>query len=160
MIVPEFKFALTEGLGNEYLPRKGTPLATGWDVRAALSSSQSLKAGQYIKIPLGFRVFAPAGFWLELRPRSSSFIKKQLHSLYGVIDQDYRGLVSYCAQYIPDASSLCGDLVINPGDAIGQIIPVIRQEMDVVAISNEEFDLLCEKQGTFRNSAGFGTTGA
>lgn len=141
------------------MPAKGTPDATGWDVAAAPLKPITLRAGQYAKIPLGFRVLAPAGFWVELRPRSSTFAKKQLNCLYGVIDQDFFGECMFACQYIPDISSLGNDITISAGDKIGQIIPVRRQEMKVEIISNEEYQSLCQESGSQRNPSGFGTTG-
>ena len=50
------------------------------------------------------------------------------------------------------------DLVINWGDALGQLIPVKRQEMIVEGISNEEYDQLCKERGHSRGANGFGST--
>jgi dUTP pyrophosphatase len=163
--IPTFKFAVREdmfrGMGSsltsqDFLPRKGSDKATGWDVRAG--GYYTLRAGQYIKIPLGFRVLAPDGWWLELRPRSSSFAKKQLHALYGVIDEDYSGHCLFACQYIPDLSSMGKDLSIEFGEAIGQIIPVKRQEMKVEGISEQEYEELVIQRDFSRGAGGFGST--
>src|SRR5271157_2299003 len=106
--IPVYKFAIREGLArNEisFLPTRGTPKSTGWDVRAALNIWEKeiyIRPGEYVKIPLGFRAFCPEGWWFELRPRSSSFGKKNLHALYGVIDEDYEGQLLFAAQYLPE----------------------------------------------------------
>jgi dUTP pyrophosphatase len=163
--IPVFKFAikpLTSGISStlteiDFLPKRGTDKATGWDVRAA--ESIKLRAGQYAKIPLGFRVLAPDGWWLELRPRSSTFAKKYLHCLYGVIDEDYEGQCLFACQYMPDISSLGNDLIIEFGDAIGQIIPVKRQEMTVQLISEKEYEQEIQKRAFKRGAGGFGSTG-
>ena len=118
-----------------------------------------LRAGQYAKIPLGFRVFAPVGWWLELRPRSSSFAKKQLHCLYGVIDEGFESENMLICQYIPDVSAMGQDLEISFGDAIGQFIPVKRRDMIVESISNEEFTRLADERKGTRGTGGFGSTG-
>jgi dUTPase len=164
--LPIFKFALREDLiGVErnfsFLPSRATVKATGYDVRAALLDKKPLilRAGQYAKIPLGFRTLSPDGWWLELRPRSSTFAKKQLHSLYGVIDEDYEGQCLFCCQYIPDIASMGSDVVIEFGDAIGQIIPVERKEMTVLELSNEEMDQDYKERNYNRGAAGFGSTG-
>jgi dUTP pyrophosphatase len=158
--IPIFKFAMRRELQGQpqYYPKRGTPLATGWDVCAAPQKPITLRAGQYAKIPLGFRVFAPEGWWLELRPRSSTFAKKQLNCLYGVIDEDYEGECLFACQYIPDISAMGTDLVIASGDAIGQIIPVQRQEMKVELVTNEEYEKLCKERSANRGSGGFGST--
>jgi deoxyuridine 5'-triphosphate nucleotidohydrolase len=159
--VPVFKFAMRDDLmvdEKKFWPKRGTDKATGWDVFHTRDEI-TLRAGQYAKISLGFRVFAPEGWWLELRPRSSTFAKKQLHCLYGVIDEDYEGECIFACQYIPDISSLGQDLTIYFGDAIGQIIPVRRQEMNVEIVTNEEYEKLCKERKFTRGTGGFGSTG-
>src|SRR6478609_2688409 len=150
--IPNFKFALREDLVNnkEFLPVKGEPLATGWDVRSTVNLE--LRPFEKAIIPLGFRTFCPEGWWFELKPRSSTFGKKQLHCLYGTIDESYEGQLLLACQYIPEAiakydGSMEGAkiLTINFGDALGQIIPVKRKEMVVEEITNEEYDFLCKR---------------
>jgi len=162
--IPVFKFNLVQKFNgtdcdSQLLPTRGTPKSTGWDVKVALEQIV-VRPGQHIKIPLGFRVFAPQGWWLELRPRSSTFAKKQLHALYGVIDEDYEGQCIFACQYIPDVSHLGNDLTLNYGDAIGQIIPIRRQEMIVEEVNDEEFAQLCKERNAARGAGGFGSTGA
>lgn len=165
--IPVFQFAIKEELlreepsaePNPFLPARATDRATGWDVKAAIKGLHLIiRPGSYVKIPLGFRVFAPPGWWLELRPRSSSFAKKQLHCLYGVIDEDYEGDCVFACQYLPDISSLGSDLVIKFGEAIGQIVPVKRQEMVVEQVSNHVYDRKCKERNGSRGTGGFGST--
>lgn len=159
--IPIYRFAMRRELASQtqYHPKRGSERATAWDVTAAPAKPIVLRAGQYAKIPLGFRVFPPEGWWLELRPRSSTFAKKQLHCLYGVIDEDYEGECLFACQYIPDISALGQDITIASGDVIGQIIPVRRQEMKVEMVTNEEYDKFCKERNTARGAGGFGSTG-
>lgn len=157
---PLFKFALKESLKNDnsFLPVKADEDATGWDVSAAFENDSNLitlNPKDWIKIPLGFRCFAPKGWWLELRPRSSTTAKKNIHCLYGVVDETYEGMMFFCGQYLPKDDS---QLVIEFGEKIGQLVPVKRQEMDTESISNEEFDELCKKRQGKRGEGGFGST--
>jgi dUTPase len=175
--VPKFKFAIKEGLSDIYLPTRGTEKSTGWDVRSA--DRLIIRAGEYAKIPLGFRLFCPLGWWMELRPRSSSFAKKNLHALHGVIDEDYEGQCIFACQYIPPlrieaeldepygsgykingviTKYVAEDLIIQEGEAIGQIIPIKRQEMIVERVSNEEYEKLCKERSASRGAGGFGST--
>lgn len=160
---PVFKFALREDLKDhpEFLPVQADPESSGYDVRAAQEDRKDivLRAGQYFKIPLGFRSFCPKGWYYLLHPRSSSFAKKQMHCLIGVIDETFENQTIFAGQYIPDVSSLGKDLVIKFGDPIGQIIPIKRQEMIVESITNEEFDEWCKARNGQRKTGGFGSTG-
>ena len=159
---PKFKFALREdlvGSNISFLPMCGTNMSTGWDVKAAFEGGKNLtlRAGEYVKIPLGFRVLCPDGWWMELRPRSSSFAKKYLHCLYGVIDCDYEGMCCLAAKYSPPHGF--DSLEIKFGEAIGQIIPVKRKVMEVEEISNEDYDAACAARAGTRGAGAFGSTG-
>jgi dUTP pyrophosphatase len=159
--IPIFRFVLNEGLDDQFLPAKGSERATGWDVRS--ESDHTIYCGQYIKISLGFRVLPPEGWWLECRPRSSTFTKKNLHALYGVIDEDFEGQCIFACQYLPDFVGVLDanytKLVIKAGEAIGQIIPVRRQEMLVKKVTDEEYKSFCQERNTSRGTGGFGSTG-
>jgi dUTP pyrophosphatase len=157
--IPTFKFALSEGLGDEFLPTKAHSTDTGWDVRA--NGDYVIYTGCYAKISLGFRAFIPENWWLSLHPRSSSFTKKNLHALYGVIDQDYFGEMLWAVQYLPNEIGLrfpVNKLEIKHGEAIGQLIPVRRQEMKVEKVTNEEYEEYCQKRNASRGAGGFGST--
>lgn len=162
--VPEYKFALREDLKEDarFLPTRAHKTDSGWDVRAALEGGKNttmhVRPGSYIKIPLGFRSFVPKGWWFKLEPRSSSFAKKSLHALCGVVDESWEGQAIFVAQLLPDPSLLGKELVIEFGEALGQIIPVRRQEMKVSAISNEAYNELCQERNGTRGANGFGST--
>jgi dUTPase len=165
---PTYKFALREGLDKMFLPTRAEPFASGWDVRADLQEPLILKPFQHAKIPLGFRAFCPDGFWLELKPRSSTFAKKFLHSLYGTIDETYEGMMIFACQYIPEMQLTAdtygwilnkwSNLTINHSDAIGQLLPIKRQEMEVEIATNEEYDKMCKERNAQRGEGGFGSS--
>lgn len=160
---PTFKFALREDLqdtNNLFLPKQAEPNATGYDVRAAQADRQDIiiKPGAYFKIPLGFRCIPEDGWWYHLHPRSSSFVKKHLHCLVGVIDQDFFLEAIWVGQYQPDVYDLQkNDMIIKFGDAVGQIIPFKRQEMIVEQVSNVELEELHSSKKVVRNG-GWGST--
>lgn len=160
--LPKFSFALRADLTEDrrFLPTKAEPLSTGYDCRAAQIDQKDiiLRPGQYIKIPLGFRSFCPQGWWYELVPRSSSFVKKSLHALYGIIDESWEGETTFVAQYIPDINSLMQDLTIKFGDAVAQLIPKKLHDIEMGEISNEEIDVLYAKRKGSRGEGGFGST--
>ena len=189
--VPSFKFALREDLKDDkrFIPSQANDTDTGYDVRAAQADKNPLvvKPFEYVKIPLGFRAFCPPGYWYKLVPRSSTFAKKQLHALYGTVDEGYQNEAIFAAQYIPyvepvselefndhfyDAHEwyeieedcmevhtrlVASDLTINFGDAVGQIIPVKRQSILVDEVSNDDYNKLCEERKSTRNG-GFGSS--
>ncbi|NJO18642.1 MAG: hypothetical protein HC877_23820 [Thioploca sp.] len=170
---PKFKFALMPGLDETFLPKQASDNDTGYDVCCAAEDGILFKPNQKFLIPLGFRVFAPPGWWLELRPRSSTFAKKGLHCLYGVIDEGYENQLFLAAQFIPDDSlynnvyylnRIYGSdgtglsLKIEFKERIAQLIPVKRQYMNVEQITDDEFDKLCKIRNGKRGTGGFGSS--
>jgi len=153
--VPDFKFCLVEGCDDTFLPTKGESKSTGWDVRSRIKTV--IHPYSYFKIPLGFKAFPPDGWWFHLNPRSSSFIKLNMHCLIGIVDEAFPLEVMFCGQYMPEQKNK-STLTIDVGDRIGQIIPVKRQEMIVSSISNEEFDRLVSERAAER-TGGMGSTG-
>ncbi len=156
---PIFKFALREDLKDEkqFLPTRAEPCATGYDCRAALHNKISLilSPGDYFKIPLGFRAFCPPGWYYQLHPRSSSFIKKYMHNLIGIIDETFPLETLFVGKYLPPNNE---KLIINWGDPIAQIIPLKRIDMESIEISNEEYDFNVKERNSPR-TGGFGSTG-
>lgn len=155
-MIPTYKFALREDLKDDkrFLPTRATNKSSGWDVSCAFEDHKGIivQPGSYVKIPLGLRCIPQEGFWFELKPRSSTFVKKKMHALYGTVDCDYRDQLYFCAKY--DGDSV---LPLEFGEKIGQIIPVKIQEMEVIDISNEEFDTVCAEEKNDRKG-GFGST--
>ena len=161
--VPEFKFALREDLKDTndlFLPKRATTHSVGFDVKACQKDRKDLilRAGRFFRIPLGFRAFCPDGWHYELHPRSSSFMKKYMHTLIGIIDTDFFHEVCLIGQYLPDVSSLSSDLVVKFGDPIAQIIPIKTKLINVNSISNDDYDNLCKNRTTNR-TGGVGSTG-
>jgi dUTPase len=159
--IPEFKFALREDIRDDkrFLPTRGEPFATGYDVRACPEDRKDiiLRPGQYFKIPLGIKSFCPEGWYYQLHPRSSSFAKKHMHNLIGIIDEHYSLELLFAGQYVPDINAMGKDLVIKFGDAVGQIVPAKRIDVIIKEISNKEYDDLCRKRISIR-TGGFGST--
>lgn len=156
--LPIFKFALREDLKNnkEFLPKQSEPNATGYDVRSAEKEDIILQPNMILKIPLGFRAFCPDGWWFQLHPRSSFFIKKEMITLIGLVDQDFPNQVCLVCRYLPTNES--GIKEIKFGDLIGQIVPVKLQRMVSLEIDNQEFDRLNSERNAIRKG-GFGSTG-
>jgi deoxyuridine 5'-triphosphate nucleotidohydrolase len=105
-------------------------------------------------IPLGIKAFIPAGWWLQLNPRSSTFVKLGLSSLIGVIDEMYEGEIKFAVVNhgpIP--------VTIKCKDRIGQLIPYERKEVKISFATDEEYTKLSETRDNDRGSGGFGSSG-
>jgi dUTP pyrophosphatase len=145
---------------GDFLPKRADDLSAGWDVRCA--ETTELIPFRYLKIPLGFKVFVPDGWFLKLVPRSSTFIKRHIHSLYGTIDESYEGMCYYCCQYVPDNDDIImanSFKEIKFGERIAQIIPEIRYNISCRIASSEKFATLCSERNATRGSGGFGSSG-
>lgn len=154
--VPKFHFALVEGFSDTLLlPSRATELDSGWDVKCAADTIISSLATKLI--PLGIKVICPPGWWLELKPRSSTHFKKHLHCLNGVIDNGYEGHIQLCATFV--TSSGADQLFIPAGEKIAQLIPRRLEEMSVDLVSEEEFLELSKSRENNRRANGFGSTG-
>lgn len=154
---PKYLFALREDIKDDkrFLPTRATSRSAGWDVACAFENHASyiVLPGEYVKIPLGLRCIPPEGYWLEMRPRSSTFVKKHMHALYGVVDNDYRGFLYFCATYNGPVP-----LTLEFGEKIGQAVVVKMKEMEISEVSNDKFDELCQQEDNERQERGFGST--
>ena len=78
---------------NNALPEYKTALSAGMDLRANLSETVVIDAGDRLVIPTGLFIEIPAGFEAQIRPRSGLAIKEGITVVNspGTIDADYRG---------------------------------------------------------------------
>ncbi|RBO52089.1 dUTP diphosphatase [Rhodovulum sp. BSW8] len=135
------------------LPAYQTPGSAGADIRANLPP-EDREAGLTLApmerriVATGFRMAFPAGFEVQIRPRSGLALKHgiTLPNTPGTIDSDYRGplgvlLVNFGAE----------PYTIRHGDRIAQMIvaPVVQAAFEVVEALDE----------TVRGEGGFGSTG-
>ncbi|MCR5245496.1 MAG: dUTP diphosphatase [Bacteroidales bacterium] len=141
------KVKIVNKSGNP-LPSYATELSAGMDVRANIPAPITLGPLERVLVPTGLYVSLPAGYELQVRPRSGMAIKHGITVLNtpGTVDADYRG-------------ELCTILVnlsnepyeIQPGERIAQYV-VARHEH----VEWEEVESLDE---TARGAGGFGSTG-
>lgn len=130
------------------LPRYETPLSAGMDVRANLDEPVTLKPLARALIPTGLFVELPAGYEMQVRPRSGLAAKYGLTVLNapGTIDADYRGEVKVIL-----ANLSADEFTINDGERIAQL--VVAQHAQVEWEASEELS------DTSRGTGGFGSTG-
>ncbi len=130
------------------LPGYATPGAAGMDLLAAVAAPVSIAPGQRALIPTGLAIALPAGFELQVRPRSGLALRNGivLANSPGTIDEDYRGEVQV--------------IVLNAGEAPFTVERGMRIAQAVVApvvrAAWQEVDRLDD---TTRSTGGFGSTG-
>ncbi|WP_336762131.1 dUTP diphosphatase [Asaia sp. VD9] len=130
------------------LPHYASSGAAGMDLLAAIDIDMIVKAGARALIPTGLKIGLPAGYELQIRPRSGLALKHgiTLPNTPGTIDEDYRGEIGIIILNTSDE-----DFVITRGMRIAQAVlaPVIR--LTWVEVS--------ELDETARGAGGFGSTG-
>ncbi len=77
------------------LPSYATSGSAGMDLLAAVQEDVILEPGEISLIPTGIKIAIPAGFEMQIRPRSGLAIKHGITVVNapGTIDSDYRGEV-------------------------------------------------------------------
>lgn len=124
---------------------------SGFDLRAFINESITLKPLERKLIPTGLKFQLPPNTELQVRPRSGMALKHGISVLNtpGTVDEGYRGDVGIIAINLSNES-----YTIQPGERIAQgvIMNVIGQSLSKL----EKTDKLNE---TDRGSGGFGSTG-
>lgn len=130
------------------LPKYETPLAAGMDVRANITESIVLKPLERAMVPTGLYVELPAGYELQVRPRSGLAAKHGITVLNspGTVDADYRGELRAILVNLSNEP-----FEIVPGERIAQYV-VARHE-------RVEWEQVEELSETVRGTGGFGSTG-
>ncbi|NML06222.1 dUTP diphosphatase [Sphingomonas sp. G-3-2-10] len=128
------------------VPAYATEGAAGMDVVAA--EDVTIAPGGRHAVATGFAMAIPAGYEVQVRPRSGLALKHGVTCLNtpGTIDSDYRGEVKVILANLGDAP-----FPIARGDRIAQLVPapVQRAELALVETLDE----------TARGAGGFGSTG-
>jgi dUTP pyrophosphatase len=131
------------------LPSYATAGAAGADVLAHLPRGPvALPPGERALIPTGLAFEIPAGFEVQMRPRSGLALKQgiMLANSPGTIDSDYRGEV--------------GVILLNAGSETVEVTHGMRIAQMIVAPAPQarlvEADRLSD---TARGAGGFGSTG-
>lgn len=130
------------------LPRYETPLSAGMDVRANLEEPVVLKPLARALIPTGLFVELPAGYEMQVRPRSGLAAKYGLTVLNapGTIDADYRGEVKVILANLSNE-----EFTVQDGERIAQLVVAQHAQVEW-----EPTEILSD---TSRGAGGFGSTG-
>ena len=128
------------------LPSYATAGAAGMDVVAA--EDLDLAPGARHAVATGFRVAIPAGYEIQVRPRSGLAFNHGISvpNTPGTIDSDYRGDLKVLL-----INHGCDPFPIRRGDRIAQLVPA------VVTVAG--FDEVADLDDTDRGHGGFGSTG-
>ncbi|MEX0348715.1 MAG: dUTP diphosphatase [Paracoccaceae bacterium] len=132
------------------LPNYETSGSAGADVRANLPDRGLvvLEPGSRALVPTGLRVEIPAGYEIQVRPRSGLALKYgiTLPNTPGTIDSDYRGPLGVIMMNAGTEA-----FEISHGDRIAQLV--------VAPVVQASFDLSEDLSDTARGAGGFGSTG-
>ena len=153
--------------GNE-LPKYETPQSAGMDLRADLWSINekflydarvvrredgiidhiTIEPGGRALIPTELYTAIPAGYEVQIRPRSGLALKSGITVLNtpGTIDADYRGEIGVILINLSDET-----FTVNPGERIAQMV--------ISKFEQADFELVEELDETERGEGGFGHTG-
>lgn len=152
------------------IPKYATELAAGFDLVAV--EDTVIAPGETVLVPLGFALGIPAGYEVQVRPRSGVTLKTKLRvgNSPGTVDADYRGEVAVIVDNIapvgedwyhflqtldglkdtreklPD-----GTFLIRKGDRIAQGV--------IAPVFHADFTEVDELDDTERGAGGFGHTG-
>ena len=131
------------------LPEYQTPLSAGMDLRANIKESISLEPLQRALVPTGLYVELPAGYEMQIRPRSGLAAKQGITVLNapGTIDADYRGEIKVILVNLSPET-----VIINDGERVAQAV--------VARCEQVEWESVDELSSTERGEGGFGSTGS
>jgi dUTP pyrophosphatase len=135
-------------LSNNPLPAYATAGSSGMDIRAYLTSEESLMPLERKLIPTGIFVQIPMNYEIQIRPRSGMALKNGITCLNspGTIDADYRGEIKVLLINLSNEQQ-----VIQPGDRIAQMV--------VAKVEKAQWNEVAEIDNTQRGEGGFGHTG-
>lgn len=130
------------------LPEYATPHSAGLDIRANIDEEVSINSLERTVIPTGLFVEIPAGYEIQIRPRSGLAIKHGITVINspGTIDADYRGEIKVGLVNLSSEK-----YVVKPGERIAQMVLARHEEVEWMQV-----DQLNE---TARGEGGFGHTG-
>ena len=130
------------------LPERQTPGSAGYDVCAANPEPMVLEPGGRAAIPTGLALAIPAGFEVQVRPRSGLALGHGivLPNSPGTIDSDYRGELKVIMMNLGEEP-----FVVRAGDRVAQLV--------VGRVEEAQWVEAAELDDTERSQGGFGSTG-
>jgi dUTP pyrophosphatase len=141
------------------IPSRGSDLAAGFDLCAWISDDSGetiVGVGEMAPIKTGLNMRIPAGYEVQIRPRSGLAFKHQItvQNTPGTIDADYDGDGEKFEVVVMLRNEGFSPFVVNHGDRIAQM--VVNKLPDVVLV--EDFEDNNERNASSR-VGGLGSTG-
>lgn len=133
---------------NNKLPEGATTGSAGFDLRAFIQESITLKPNQRELIGTGLYMSIPIGYEGQIRSRSGLAYKNGIIVLNspGTIDSDYRGEIKVILFNTSNET-----FTINNGDRVAQIV--------FSSYHSPVFNVVTSLDESNRHSGGFGSTG-
>ena len=138
----------SESFNDIDLPTYETPGSAGMDIRAAIGGTIQLRPRERMLVPTNIAVSIPAGYEIQVRPRSGMAVKHgiTLINAPGTIDSDYRGEIKIGLVNLGSET-----FTIRRGDRIAQLV--------LAPVARGRFMVVDKLDQTSRGSGGFGHTG-
>lgn len=130
---------------NAILPTKTHTDDAGWDLY--VTHDTLVSPGKWEDVPLGVAIQPPPGIWFRIVGRSSTFRKRRILVLEGIIDEGYRGEL-----FVGCTNLGTEDVEIKAGERICQMLPAYTHTLDIKWAT--------VLSASSRGSAGFGSTGS
>lgn len=144
----ELKYILSPEFIDSYEIKTAYKHDAGFDLKADLPETISLRQGEYALIPTGLKIAIPVGYEGQVRPRSGLAAKHGISVVNspGTIDSEYRGEVKVIL--INHGSKT---IVISPEDKIAQLV--------ICPIPKVNFKKVTQLPPSSRGEKGFGSSG-
>lgn len=145
------KVYIEKNEGN-FLPQLGSDGAAGLDILAA--EDAVILPGETRLIATNLKMAIPAGYEIQIRPRSGLSLKTSLRiaNSPGTIDSDYRNEIKVIAQNIKTFTSWQADLLLQPDTiellknyrAINfyEYLALHQKKEDLATLSDQQIELL------------------
>ncbi len=145
--VRNMKVKIVNKSGNP-LPEYATRLSAGVDIRANNEEPIVLRPMERVLVPTGLYVEIPAGYEIQVRPRSGLAVKHGITVINapGTVDADYRGELKTALVNLGDK-----DFVIEKGERIAQMVLAAHEKI--------EWEQVEQLNSSERGEGGFGSTG-
>jgi dUTP pyrophosphatase len=139
---------ISDSFADIPIPNYETSGSAGMDLRAAVKDYVKIEAGKFVLIPTNLKVEIPAGYEIQVRPRSGLAAKYGIGVLNspGTIDSDYRGEIKVILFNFSTK-----DFLVHKGDRIAQMVLAKVYKMTLVGTEY--------LSSSDRGEGGFGHTG-